>query len=403
MKEILPGDPQVGHLRDILQWASLSTEHVFFTQHDGHINTDREETRAKFERYFEDSGMRGFFATPLVDEQGRVGMLSFESADPDFLTSVHIEMIKVLSGQATVALRNAQMYKEVPFISLLEPVLHRKRKFMALEKSRRRLRIALAVAVLAFLVLVPFPFRVEGAATVAPSHSAEVQAEVDGVVASVNRREGDRVFKGDILGKLDDWKYRSELAAAEARYTTASSEMNRALAANNGAEAGVQRIQADFWSAEVARARERLEKTNLRSPIDGTVATPHIEDLVGHHLQPGNAFARVVDTRQAIMDVAVDDRDIGVVRAGEKVAVKLDSYPTRTLRGQVVVVSPMGQAEGDQRLFYARVRIPNEDGIVRAGMQGRGKVLAGWRPAGYVLFRGPVRWVWSKLWWWFGW
>ena len=40
-----------------------------------------------------------------------------ESSDPDFLGPAHIEILEVLAGQTTVALRNAQMYKEVSFIS----------------------------------------------------------------------------------------------------------------------------------------------------------------------------------------------------------------------------------------------------------------------------------------------
>ena len=81
--------------------------------------------------------MRGFYAVPLADDDGRVGTLSFESSDPDFLGPVHLEMIKILSAQATVALRNASLYREVPFIDLLKPVLDQKRKFLALEKRRQ--------------------------------------------------------------------------------------------------------------------------------------------------------------------------------------------------------------------------------------------------------------------------
>ena len=106
-------------------------------QHGEEIDSDREETRAKFRKYFAESGMRGFYARPLNDDTGRVGLLAMESSDPDFLGPAHIEILEVLAGQATVALRNAQMYKEVPFISVLEPVLVRKRKFMAMEKRRR--------------------------------------------------------------------------------------------------------------------------------------------------------------------------------------------------------------------------------------------------------------------------
>ncbi len=37
--------------------------------------------------------MRGFYAVPLTDDDGRVGTLSFESSDPDFLGPAHLEMI----------------------------------------------------------------------------------------------------------------------------------------------------------------------------------------------------------------------------------------------------------------------------------------------------------------------
>ena len=131
--------PDIAPLNSILQWAALAEEIVNVHQHGDVIDSDREETRAKFKQYFADSGMRGFYALPLNDDTGRVGILSLESSDPDFLSAVHIELLQVLASQATVALRNAQMYKEVPFISVLEPVLERKRKFMALEKRRRTL------------------------------------------------------------------------------------------------------------------------------------------------------------------------------------------------------------------------------------------------------------------------
>ena len=129
--------------------------------------------------------MRGFYAIPLTDDTGKVGILSLESTDPDFLTPAHLEIIKVLAGQATVALRNAQMYKEVPFISVLEPVLEKKRQFMAMKKSRRTLWLVSAPRLCTvFLIVVPLPMRVDGDAVVAPSHSATIQPEVEGVIES---------------------------------------------------------------------------------------------------------------------------------------------------------------------------------------------------------------------------
>jgi RND family efflux transporter MFP subunit len=400
--QIDAGAPDVAPLNDLLRWTMLSEEVVHVRQHGDKVDAAREETRAKFQSYFATSGMRGFYAIPLTDDTGRVGVLGLESADPDFLSPAHIEILQVLAGQATVALRNAQMYKEVPFISVLQPVLEKKRKFMAMEKRRRSLTLVAAAAVLIFLAAVPLPMRVDGDAVVAPLHSAQIQPEVEGVVSKVYVREGDHVTRGQVLASLADWDARSVLAQAQAKYQMALLQMNRSLASNDGSEAGVQRIQADFWKSEVARDQELLDKTQLRSPIDGLVATPHIENTVGKRLQYGDSFAEIVDTSRAVVDVAIEDTDSARLRAGEHASVKLNSFPTRTFRGDVMVVSPKGTLQGDSRVFFARVAVPNADGAIRSGMEGRGKVRVGWYPAGYVLFRKPFLWIYSRAWSWFG-
>jgi RND family efflux transporter MFP subunit len=401
--EFNPHDPQIVALSQILQWASLLQEPDTICQRGEEISAEREETRAKFQHYFSQSGMRAFHAVPLADEEGRVGVLSFESSDPNFLTVAHLEMIKVLASQATVALRNASLYKEVPFIGVLQPLIQKKRKFLALEKHRRAMVVASACVVVLFLVLFPLPLRVDGSATVAPGHAARVGAEVEGVVKLVTVKEGDSVRKGGVIGALEDWDYRAALAAARAKRETAVALMSRALAANDGTEAGIQQAQADYWTAELVRAQQRLDRTLVRSPIDGVVATPHLENMVGRKLKVGETLADIVDNSQVLVDLTIDQTDIALVAAGEKARIKLDGFPSRTFQGEVVVISPLGRLDQDTSVFYARIAVSNPGSMLRAGMQGRGKVSTGWHPAGKVFFRQPVMWVWSKLWNWFGW
>jgi len=372
-------------------------------QHGDEIDSDREETRAKFREYFADTGMRACHIVPLADEEGRVGILAFESSAPDFLSEAHLEMIKVLASQATVALRNASLYKEVPFISVLQPLLEKKKRFLALEKPRRLTWIGVATAVLLFLLAFPLPLRVDGNAVVAPAHMAQLGSEFEGVIKNVYVREGDALKKGAVIASLEDWEYRSALASAQAKYQTAITQMNRALANNDGSEAGIQRAQADYWTSELARAQERLNKTTRRSPIDGIVATPQIENLVGHKLKAGDSFVEIVDNSQSLVDVAIDGADAGLLRSGEKASLKFESFPERTFHGQVVLVSPQGLLKDGDVVFFARVGVTNSDAVLRAGMQGRGKIVTGWRPAGLVMLRRPAMWIWSKLWSWFGW
>jgi multidrug resistance efflux pump len=166
----------------------------------------------------------------------------------------------------------------------------------------------------------------------------------------------------------------------------------------------VEGVDADYWTAEVARAQQRLEHTRLRSPIDGIVSTPHVETFAGRRLDVGNPFIEVIDTTSAVVDVGIAENEAGLLQPGEKGWVKLEALPTQTYRGDVTVVSATSATEGDHRVYYARVKVANKNGNIRSGMQGRGKVaVPGWHAAGYVLFRKPFLWAWGKIWSWLPW
>jgi multidrug efflux pump subunit AcrA (membrane-fusion protein) len=173
--------------------------------------------------------------------------------------------------------------------------------------------------------------------------------------------------------------------------------------ARGAAQSGADRTQAEFMRAEVARAQARLDNAQFRSPIDGVVVTPDLQNLSGRRLDAGNPFAQVLDLSSAIVQVAIPERDLALMKPGEEVAIKLDSYPQRTFRGRVSIVSPEAKLGDGDRTFNVEVPISNNDAILRAGMTGRGKVSLGWHAAGYVMLRRPALWTWQTLWNWIGW
>jgi len=396
-------EPSVERLGAILRWASGLDTEIHVTQRGEEVDDPRPETREKFRRYFEESGSRGFYAIPLADDEGRLGVLSFESPDPDFLTELHIEVIKILSSQATLALRNASLYKEVPFIGILEPLIEKKRRFMAIDRRRRTLTLGLAAAAVLLLILLPVPMRVSGDAQVSPDQTQYVRAEDDGVVQSVMVREGDRVEPGTALAQMADWGQRASLASVQARYNTAMAQMAQALVNNDATAAGQRQLEANFLHGELTRVTEQLARTTLRAQIAGVVTTPHVENLVGKKLSLGDPIMELVSTSNVVVDAAIPERDLSLLRTGDPARVKLDSFPMKTFSGSVSVVSPTGQVVGDDRTFYARITVANPEGNLRPGMQGYSKIRTGLRPLGYVLLRDPALWFWSKLWGWFGW
>jgi RND family efflux transporter MFP subunit len=394
------GDLTVERLNQLMRWLSSQKELVYVRQNEPE-NDQENDLPGPVAEYFTATGFRGLYAIPLADDQGRLGVLTYESGNPDFLDVPHIEMIKILAGQATVAIRNALLYREVPLISIIEPLVKRKR---ALLSDRRRGWMALGIVFecALFLAFCPLPMRLGGDAVVAPQHLVTIDAPVDGNVSAVLAREGQRVNAGAVLGTMNDWQWRADLASTQAKYQQAVLVMQNDLA-HGAAQSGADREQAEFLHAEMERARARVASAELRSPIDGVVVTPALGNMAGKHLDAGTAFAQVLDLTTAEVLVSISERDTALLSPGQTVAIKLDSYPQVTWRGTVSVVSPEARASDGERTFTAVVPLSNADARLRAGMTGRGKISLGWKPAGYVMLRGPALWIWQTLWNWIGW
>jgi len=402
MARLPMGDPAVERIELLVRWLSSQPDGLNISWHEGAESDEGADLAPEVRHHFDETGYRALYSLPLSDDQGRVGVLIYESSDPEFLGVAQIEMIKVLAGQATVALRNALLYREVPLISLLEPLVQKRAALLRTTGRRRLAYAAAAAAVVLFLAVCPLPMRVEGDAVVEPQHLATVAAPVDGNVDKVYAHEGQRVAAGEVLGSLNDWQWRANLAAAEAKYQQALLQMEDDLA-HGSARAGSDRANVNYLRSEAAQAQARVESAQLRSPIAGIVVTPNLENLAGEHLDAGAMFAQVLDLNSAVVRIAVPERDAELLSAGQSAAVKLDSYPQRTWRDAVSVVSPQAKAGDGERTFSVEVPVPNADAALHAGMSGKGKVSIGWRPAGYVLLRRPALWIWQTLWNWIGW
>ena len=394
------GDAEVDQVNELVRWLAQQPDGLDLRWHE------ESESSAHLPepvlRHFEASGNRALFSVPLTDDQGRVGLLLYEASDPDFLSLPHIEMIKILAGQVTVAIRNALLYREVPLISLLEPLALRKHAIFRSSGARRLTYSAVLAAFVLILAFCPWPMRIKGHAVVAPQHIVNVSAPAEGNVISVFAREGQRVAKGETLGSFDDWEWKADLASAEARYRSAQLSMQNNLV-RGSPQAGADRTQAEIYRAEAARARTRIDEAQLRSPIDGIIATPQLQNAAGEHLLAGGVFAQVLDLTSAVVNIQVTQSQLALVAPGQSVVIKLDSYPQSSFHGKITLVSPVAEVLDGERIFNARVELPNDNAILRAGMTGSAKISVGYHPVGVALFRTPFLWLWHTVWNWIGW
>ncbi len=401
----VPRTPEMEQLRELLAWVAEQSEAVSADQTEEGWKVKPEGEDAALTGYMEEQGLKGFYAIPLRDEQGTVGVLALLSNTAEFLTESHLEVLSILASQVTVAIRNARLYQDVPLLSIWQPVLKSKRKLEGITASRW-LEIASKAGIVALvLIAVPWKHRIQTNATVVPAERRIVSAEVSGIVQKVAVREGQRVNAGDELAQLDNSDDRIRLERASTDLAIAHRQLAEAEEKRDWAAAGQARLNMDLHQAEVTLYQEKVEKSRLRASIRGVVVTPKVEEKIGKLLKVGDAFCELVDQDQLAIEMNVPESDISLIRTGAPVALKLNAFPTLTLGGTVERVSPQTiSAEGEQ-FFVTRALFPNTDVKARDGMAGQAKITSaggwfhsGWYPVGYALLRTPAQWAWRKGW-----
>ena len=188
--------------------------------------------------------------------------------------------------------------------------------------------------------------------------------------------------------------------AADSRYRIALREQNRFLASGMAAEAAVERARIDGLQAEVDLWELRLESLQLRSPVEGIVATPRVDELEGSVVRRGEVFCEVADSRPRSVEVAVPEADAGLLRVGMPVKIKLHAYPTRSFHGQVSRIGVTATVVDELRVFMVRVALDEYPETLRSGMTGEAKIDTGRASLGRVVLRRPARWLWGVLWGW---
>jgi GAF domain-containing protein len=400
-----PEDPELQDLAVRGAWAAGVGEAFYLS--------DRTEAASDAERLFlqifqgdlEADDVSSGLYIPLKDDEGVLGILLFEAARPEFATERQRELATILANQATVALRNAQLYHQVPLADTLGAFHAKKEAFLALPARRRITWAVLASAVIASLTLIQWPLRVDASAPVfRPNVRTEIRPLVQGVVERVFVGEGARVSRGEPIAQLRDADQRTARDAAASEAASAERAAAAASARGDAAEERLQRMRADVLRREANVLDEQVRSALVRSPVSGVVLTPRPQERLGSWADAGSPLLVVGRTDTLELDFDVDERDIGRVRVGDEVRLRVDAFPQRTFVGRVTAIAAIGvdsQANGSAigaASFPVRALVPNDSDRIRPGMIAYARVLTD--PASVMgrVTREPWRRL--RLFWW---
>jgi membrane fusion protein, multidrug efflux system len=203
-----------------------------------------------------------------------------------------------------------------------------------------------------------------------------VQPEFGGTLTALNVKAGQRVSKGQILGKVDDAGMSQQLASIENQYALAKTTFERQKNLWDkkiGSEIQFLQAQAQMISAQksVAQMRAQVAKTVIRAPFSGTIDEVFVER--GQVVAPSpQGLMRIVNLSNMYVSTTVPETYIGKLKVGTVVDVFLTSLG-KTYKGKVRQVANF--INPSNRSFGIEVSVPNPDNLLRPNQVAKLKII----------------------------
>ncbi len=202
-----------------------------------------------------------------------------------------------------------------------------------------------------------------------------IQPEYSGTLTSLTVKAGQRVGKGQILGRVDDAGMSQQLASIENQYALAKTTFERQKNLWDkkiGSEIQFLQAQTQMISAQksVAQMRAQVAKTVIRAPFSGTIDEVFVEkgQVVGPSPQ---GLMRIVNLGNMFVSTSVPETYIGKLKVGTEVDVFLTSLG-KTYKGKVRQVGNF--INPDNRSFGIEVSVPNPDNLLRPNQVAKLKI-----------------------------
>jgi len=272
--------------------------------------------------------------------------------------------------------------------------------------------------------------------------TVDLSSQISGQIADVKVDFNSKVKAGDLLAVLDEKTFRAKVASAEANLLMATAGIQVQQAAIKKNQALVKKAQEDFdrqrqlaargvasqsslaaataalstaradlavaeaqlsnanalavqRRSDLQQAKIDLERTEIRSPIDGVVITRNIDPgaTVAATLSAPVLFQIAQDLSKIQIAALVDEADIGRIKQGDDVTFTVDAYPDQTFRGKVAQVRIGGTNQNNVVTYTVIVRADNPRENLLPGMTTTVRIITGRKDGVLRVANGAVRFV----------
>jgi len=224
-----------------------------------------------------------------------------------------------------------------------------------------------------------------------PQEKAQVAAAVDQAsanyeTAKANYERMQMLFETGAVSQ-------AQLDAAKLQMDVSRSQLEAARQQQSLVHTGARPEEIEMARAQVAQAqaavsliRVQIANTTITSPLAGIVTHRGIEP--GEMAAPGVPLFTVAKISSVYAVFDVSETDLGRVRQGQPVAVRVDSFPGRLFQGTVRDIAEAGDPR--TRVFKVKALVSNADRALKPAMFARGEITVGRASNAVVIPRDAV-------------
>lgn len=219
------------------------------------------------------------------------------------------------------------------------------------------------------------------------NHYIEVQGNVDtkdnliiypefsGTLTTLNVKAGQKVSKGQVLGRIDDGGLSQQVAQLETQLALAKTtyeRQKRLWDQKIGSEIQYLQAQTNMVSQQkaVSQIKAQLAKTVIKAPFAGT-----IDEIIterGQVVAPGQGLMRIVNLSNMYVSTSVPETYIGKLKVGTPVDVSLGAL-NKEYVGKVRQVA--NNINPENRTFNIEVSVPNPENLLRPNQVAKLKII----------------------------
>jgi|SoimicMinimDraft_3_1059731.scaffolds.fasta_scaffold13174_2 HlyD family secretion protein len=262
--------------------------------------------------------------------------------------------------------------------------------------------------------------KVNGTGKIQPNTEVNISSDVSSKIIRLTVKEGDHVEKGQLLVELDRQKLLASVDSLQASVRSAQAQaklardnrdqservlkrarelIGRKLVAQSELDAAETSFQVENSRAasaenqvaqmigQLRQAQDDLGKTQIYSPISGTVADLNKEAgeiAIGSQFQE-DVIMKIAQLGSMEAVVNVDENDINSIKLGQKAEISVDAVLGEVITGQVSEIAssanvpPAGQT-AQKTEFEVKISITSATSKLRPGMTASADIVTATEP-----------------------